>query len=51
MRPREVDVCTDQLEALGIDLIEPVTDLEEFGHRVLLLADPENNVIDVYADI
>lgn len=49
--PREVMMAADQLEDLGIEILEPVADLEDFGHRTLFFADPENNVIEIYAEI
>lgn len=47
----DIDVCVDQLAELKIELIEPVSEFAEFGHRALFFADPEGNVIEVYADI
>ncbi|MCP4222938.1 MAG: glyoxalase/bleomycin resistance/dioxygenase family protein [Actinomycetia bacterium] len=49
--PSDVDVAASQLADVGIELLEPVADLPDFGHRVLFFADPEHNVIEVYAEI
>lgn len=49
--PSEVEAAATQLAELGIELLEPVADLEDFGHRVLFFADPEHNIIEIYAEI
>ena len=49
--PGGVEIAAAQLVEHGIDLLEPVTDLELFGHRTLFFADPEHNVIEIYAEI
>lgn len=49
--PDDVDVCVEQLARRGVQPLEPVADLADFGHRVLFFADPENNVIEIYAEI
>ncbi len=49
--PDEVAAAADQLADRGIEPLEPVADLDDFGHRVLFFADPERNVIEIYAEI
>ncbi len=49
--PAEVDVAAAQLAERGFEPLEPITDLADFGHRVLFFADPEDNVIEIYAEI
>ncbi len=49
--PPDIDICVAELEELGIELIEPVSVFEEFGHRAIFFADPEGNVVEIYADI
>ncbi|MEM7325304.1 MAG: VOC family protein [Actinomycetota bacterium] len=49
--PPAVDEAAAQLVARGVELLEPVHDLPDFGHRVLFFADPEGNVIEIYAEI
>lgn len=49
--PADVAVASQQLAEQGVELLEPVHDLPEFGHRVLFFADPEHNVIEIYAEI
>lgn len=49
--PADVALAADQLAEHGVELLEPIADLEDFGHRVLFFADPEDNVIEIYAEI
>ena len=49
--PGEVAVAAQQLEMAGIKMLEPMADLEDFGHRTLFFADPENNIVEIYAEI
>lgn len=49
--PGDVDLAANQLAEHGIDLLEPVADLEPFGHRALFFADPEHNVIEIYGEL
>ncbi len=49
--PSDIDIAAEQLIERGIELLEPVRDLPDFGHRVLFVADPEHNVIEIYAEI
>lgn len=49
--PPDVGVAARQLVERGVELLEPVHDLPDFGHRVLFFADPEHNVIEIYAEI
>jgi catechol-2,3-dioxygenase len=46
----DIEVAAAQLAALGIEPLEPMTD-QSFGHRTLFFADPEDNIIEVYAEI
>jgi catechol 2,3-dioxygenase-like lactoylglutathione lyase family enzyme len=48
--PNEVEVAASQLAALGIVPLEPLAD-HPFGHRTLFVADPEHNIIEIYAEI
>lgn len=48
--PAEVDPCHDELVAKGVPILDPPTD-QPWGHRTLFVADPEQNVIEIYADI
>jgi len=49
--PPDVDVAAEQLRQRGVEPLEPVRDLPDFGHRVLFVADPEQNVVEIYAEI
>ena len=49
--PAAVDVAAAQLQERGVELLEPVHDLPDFGHRVVFVADPEQNVVEIYAEI
>ena len=49
--PGDVSAAETQLRVRGIEILEPVADLEDFGHRTLFFADPEHNVIEIYAEI
>ncbi len=49
--PAELDAAIAQLAAHGVELLEPVADLEPFGHRAFFFADPEDNIIEIYAEI
>lgn len=48
--PVDVGVAEEQLAGRGVELPEPVTD-QSFGHRTLFFADPEHNIIEIYAEI
>ncbi|MEM9561958.1 MAG: VOC family protein [Actinomycetota bacterium] len=49
--PADVDAAAEQLVERGVELLEPVHDLADFGHRVLFVADPDGNVVEIYAEI
>jgi len=48
--PAEVDSCYTELQAQGVEIIEPPTS-KEYGHKTLFFKDPEGNVHEIYADI
>lgn len=48
--PEEVDACHAELVAKGVEIIEPPED-QHFGHRTLFFRDPEDNVLEIYAEI
>ena len=45
----EVDACAEELVRKGISLVSPPTD-QVFGHRTLFFRDPEDNIIEIYAE-
>lgn len=48
--PQEVEAVAAQLSQGGVELLEELTD-QSFGHRTVFFADPERNVIEIYAEI
>lgn len=46
----QVDRCHEDLMALGVSILEPPKD-QLWGHRTLYVADPEGNVLELYADL
>lgn len=48
--PGDVELAAAQLAEHGVEILEAVTD-QPFGHRTLFFADPERNVVEIYAEI
>ncbi|WP_434052870.1 MAG: VOC family protein [Roseibium sp.] len=48
--PADVDLAFQALTEKGADIIEPPTN-QDFPHRTLFFRDPENNVIEIFAEI
>jgi catechol 2,3-dioxygenase-like lactoylglutathione lyase family enzyme len=48
--PLAVDACHAELVAHGVTILRPPTDLPEWRHRTLFFRDPENNIIEIYAE-
>ena len=48
--PDEVDQCYDQLVEKGVKILDPPND-QPRGHRTVYFADPEGNILEVYAEI
>lgn len=48
--PADVDIAYATLKEAGIEVIEKPTN-QDWCHRTLFFADPENNVIEIYSDI
>jgi catechol 2,3-dioxygenase-like lactoylglutathione lyase family enzyme len=48
--PPAVDVCHAELLAQGVTIVRGPTDLPQWRHRTLFFRDPEDNVIEVYAE-
>jgi catechol 2,3-dioxygenase-like lactoylglutathione lyase family enzyme len=48
--PDEVALCYRQLLDKGVEILEPPTD-QPRGHRTVYFADPEGNLLEVYAEI
>jgi catechol 2,3-dioxygenase-like lactoylglutathione lyase family enzyme len=50
VQPEEVDLCYAELVDKGVQILEPPTD-QPRGHRTVDFADPEGNMLEVYAEI
>ncbi|SDF04720.1 VOC family protein [Thalassobaculum litoreum] len=48
--PPSVDTCYRELLAHGVPIVREPTDLPSWRHRTLFFRDPENNVIEIYAE-
>ena len=48
--PADVDIAFHTLQEHGVDIIEQPTN-QDFPHRTLFFRDPENNVIEIFAEI
>lgn len=48
--PAEVNRCYDQLVDKGVRILDPPND-QPWGHRTVYFADPEGNILEVYAEI
>lgn len=48
--PANVDICHDELVGEGVTILDQPKD-QPWGHRTLFFADPEHNVLEIYADI
>jgi catechol 2,3-dioxygenase-like lactoylglutathione lyase family enzyme len=48
--PPAVDACHAELIAKGVPIVREPTDLPEWRHRTLFFRDPEDNVVEIYAE-
>jgi glyoxylase I family protein len=48
--PPSVDACHAELVAKGVPILRGPTDLPAWRHRTLFFRDPEDNVIEIYAE-
>lgn len=48
--PPAVDACHEALVAKGVPILRGPTDLPDWRHRTLFFRDPEDNVIEIYAE-
>jgi len=48
--PPAVDACHTELLAKGVPVVRGPTDLPDWRHRTLFFRDPEDDVIEVYAE-
>jgi len=45
-----VDACHEELVAKGVPVLRGPTDLPDWRHRTLFFRDPEDNIIEIYAE-
>lgn len=45
-----IDACHATLVERGVPILRPPTDLPHWRHRTLFLRDPEDNIIELYAE-
>ena len=50
VEPDEVKRCYEQLVERGVTILDPPAD-QPRGHRTVYFADPEGNILEVYAEI
>jgi len=50
VEPDEVSKCYEQLVEKGVTILDPPAD-QPRGHRTVYFADPEGNILEVYAEI
>ncbi len=48
--PQAVDACHAELVAKGVPILRGPTDLPAWRHRTLFFRDPEDNIIEIYAE-
>ena len=48
--PPAMDACHKELVAHGVEILREPTDLPDWRHRTLFFRDPENNIIEIYAE-
>lgn len=48
--PPAVDACHAELVAKGVPILREPTDLPDWRHRTLFFRDPEDNILEIYAE-
>lgn len=48
--PPAVDTCHAELVKAGVEVLKGPTDLPDWRHRTVFFRDPENNIIEIYAE-
>jgi catechol 2,3-dioxygenase-like lactoylglutathione lyase family enzyme len=48
--PPAVDACYAELVAQGVPILRGPTDLPDWRHRTIFFRDPEDNIIEIYAE-
>ncbi len=49
--PQDFAACHAELIAAGVPILRGPTDLPAWRHRTLFFADPERNILEIYAEI
>lgn len=49
--PAEVDSCFVELEQKGVAILQAPTTHPQTNHRTLFFKDPENNILEIYAEV
>lgn len=49
--PADFDACHAELLAAEVRILRGPTDLPDWRHHTLFFADPENNILEIYAEI
>lgn len=48
--PDQVDQCYEELKEAGVPILAPPA-VQDWGHKTMFFNDPENNILEIYADI
>lgn len=48
--PAQIDICHHELIDKGVPILDPPT-VQSWGHRTLFFSDPEQNVLEIYAEL
>jgi catechol 2,3-dioxygenase-like lactoylglutathione lyase family enzyme len=48
--PSAIDTCHSELVAKGVAIVRAPTELPAFRHRAFFFRDPEDNVVEIYAE-
>ncbi|MGH6641835.1 MAG: VOC family protein [Bradyrhizobium sp.] len=49
--PHLIDSCHATLQSKGVTILSPPRDIPSWHHRALFFRDPEDNVIEIYAEV
>jgi catechol 2,3-dioxygenase-like lactoylglutathione lyase family enzyme len=49
--PHLIDSCHATLQSRGVTILSPPRDIPSWHHRALFFRDPEDNVIEIYAEV
>jgi len=49
--PHLIDACHETLRSKGVTMLSPPRDIAGWRHRALFFRDPEENVVEIYAEM